>query len=577
MNSRFFKLLISFVLALFFVLSPGHNLPAKAAGASLYLAPSTGTHVINSTFTVSIRANTDGQVINAAEGAISYDTALLDVAGISKNGSIFTLWTADPSAGSGGNISFGGGIPNPGYNGTAGHIFSVTFRAKKAGTAQVRFTSGAVLANDGKGTNILASMGSGSYTLAPRVEAPTQKPAEPAEPAEPEYNKPNIKSLTHPDQAVWYNVNDVKFVWELPSGVNGVSLGLDQDVYSDPGPISDGLLSEKEYQGVEDGISYFHLKYKDSRKWGTIAHYKVMIDTQPPKAFEIKVKEAEQGDLPEFHFKAEDDLSGIKHYEIIIGDLNNEAQIIEPDKEFYKPSELGAGEHSVLIKAVDNAGNSAYAQTTFVVASIEAPVITNYSEEISPNDKFFINGTALPNVVINIFVELEQATVLSGSAQSDNNGNWFYVSPEGLDNGRYIAWAEAINGKGIKSGSSNKISFLVTPPVFTRIGSFVINYFTVLVSLLFLILLIIALVVFIVWLVRRKLKKETGEVEEILKANAEEMKKSINNEFAELDKQATIAAIKKEKENIKNRLVNKVGENTKKTLKEIKDVEELLK
>lgn len=564
-------LLIVFVSSL--LLSVISVEPACAAGASLYLTPSTGTKVVGSQFGVSVKVNTDSQAVNAAEGSVSYDTNLLDVLSVSQGGSIFTLWTANPQA-SGGNINFGGGIPNPGYNGTAGHIFSITFRAKKVGTAQVRFTSGAVLANDGKGTNILSSMGSASFTISPQVEAPKE---EPAKPAEPDYNKPVIKSPTHPKEEIWYNNNDPKFIWELPQGVNGVSMGFDEKSYSDPGPVSDGLISEKEYEDIEDGIWYFHLKYKDSVRWGTVANYKVMIDTAPPEAFKIEVKLAEAGDLPELSFKTEDKLSGIKHYEVLIDEVGGDPVIVEAEKASYIPVGLGAGEHSAIVRAVDNAGNTAYAETKFTVLGIDAPVIVNYSNEIKSNDQFFVSGTALPNVTINVFIEAGGKNVVEGTTVSDNNGNWFFVNESNLENGRYIVWAEAINEKGIKSGPSNKVSFLVTPPVFTKIGSFVINYFTVFVSLLFLIVLIIALIFFIIWLARRKLKKETKDVEDILLANAEDMKKTIDKEFEELAKFERKANYKKEKEITKENLKKHVDDNTKKSLKEIRDVEELLK
>ena len=419
-------------------------------------------------------------------------------------------------------------------------------------------------------------MGSGSYTLSPKVEAPKQE-TKPAKPAEPEYNKPVIKSPTHPKQDAWYNLNDVKFVWDLPKGVVGVSIGFDEKNYGDPGPVSDGLLSEKEYSDVKDGIHYFHLKYKDSRKWGTVANYKVMIDTSSPEDFNIEVMPGEAGDWPELRFQAVDKQSGLKQYEVTIGSLEENSYIVEAEKASLKVSDLEVGEHTALVKAVDNAGNSAYSEINFTVAPIEAPVITNYPAEITSGDQLFVSGTALPNATINLFVQPRDKAIIKQSGKSDNNGNWFFANKDNLGNGRYIIWAEAINGNGIKSGPSNKISVLVSPPIFTRIGSFVINYFTVLVSLLFLILLIIALVIFIIWLIRKKLKKETVEVEQILKVNAEEMKKSINKEFENIGKQATKAAANKEKESARARLLNKIDENTKKSLKEIKDVEDLLK
>ncbi|MCK5320420.1 hypothetical protein KAJ61_03460, partial [Candidatus Parcubacteria bacterium] len=220
------------IILLFLVFNFSQIKEAKAASASLYLAPAVGTYVIGSTFSISVKVNSGGgEGINAAEGVINYDTNLLDATAVSNGGSIFPFWTVQPAI-SGGTIRFGGGLPPPAYVGTAGHIIKITFKAKKSGKAAVRFASGAVLANDGKGTNILASMGSASYIISPKVDAPKQdigaKPAKQEPQAvEKEYNKPIIKSETHPDSEKWSNNNNVKFSWELPSGIIGVSIGFD--------------------------------------------------------------------------------------------------------------------------------------------------------------------------------------------------------------------------------------------------------------------------------------------------------------------------------------------------------------
>ncbi|MCK5358855.1 MAG: hypothetical protein KAJ48_10705, partial [Elusimicrobiales bacterium] len=65
--------------------------------------------------------------------------------------------------------------------------------------------------------------------------------------------------------------------------------------------------------------------------------------------------------------------------------------------------------------------------------------------------------------------------------------------------------------------------------------------------------------------------KETKEIEEILHRNSLEMKKIIDTSFAKMG--ATKAAQTKARAELKG----KVDENEKKTLKEIQDVEEILK
>ncbi len=572
----YFKIVVLFIFSFAFLVQM--PLSVNAASASLYLSPSSGTKVINSTFRMSVMVNSGGEPINAAEGTISYDSNLLEAVSVSK-GNIFMFWTTEPSIG-GGNIKFGGGNPSP-YTGSTGHVITVTFKAKKAGTAQVRFTSGAVLANDGKGTNILASMGSGSYIISPKVDAPktdtSKKDNQPAVKAEPEYNKPSIKSSTHPDPNKWYQGGDVKFSWDLPKSVKGVSIDFNQKPISNPGPESDGLFSEKEFKDTEGGLWYLHLKFKDAKKWGTVAHFRVMIDKNPPKSFKIKINNIEVGDLPKLEFETIDEESGLDRYEIYVGSLEQQAYKLTADKKELELSSLGAGAHTVLIKAIDKAGNQRVETAEFVIDPIPTPIINNYPAEIKPINKFYMNGTAIPNSQVIVYLEENKRPVASSSVRSDANGNWFYLHDNSLGNGRYTAYVVAINDKGIKSGESSRISFLVSPPVFTVVGSFIIDYFTVIVSLLFMIILIVLIVFLLVFFVRKKLKKETVEIEEVLHRNLSALQKEIDKDFDVLLKKETRVAAKREKLLIKNELKKKISSAEKNIMKEVQDVEEILK
>lgn len=559
----------------------------SAAGASLYLAPSTGTYVIDGEFTVSVKLNTGGQVVNAAEGALSYDTAFLEAISINRNGAVFSLWTTEPVA-SAGNIRFGGGVPMPGYNGTNGHVLSVKFKAKASGVAQVYFTSGAVLANDGKGTNILASMGVGSYTISPKIEAPKSelpiagdkvddKTVRPVEelivPSGEEYNQPKIESATNPDQNAWSKNANVKFNWTLPGGTKDVAFVLNKEPVWNLATKSEGALSEKEYIGVEDGIWYFHLRFKDARRWGTIATYRIMIDTRPPNPLDVKLNEIGPGEWPELFFSANDNGSGLGDYEIFIGSLEHQSHRLSSQDTVLKMSALSPGDHTAMVKATDKAGNEIVSTLKFVINPIDSPKILSYQEEMRSANDFYLSGTALPNVGVIVSLQKDNELVVSGTVQSDANGAWFFVGDKKLTNGRYVAWAEAINANGIKSNPSDKVTFIVSPPIFVTIGNFVINYFTVFTSLLFLIVLII----FLVGKVRGKLKKETVEVENVSRTNLEELEAFIDQEFIKLKKFEGKVNYTQEKKKMKDGLRARVGAVEKKILKEVKDVEDILK
>ncbi len=108
--------------------------------------------------------------MNAASGDISFPSDKLQVLSVSKTDSIMNLWIRDPSFSNsevGGDVHFEGIVLNPGFTGTAGNLVTIAFEAIAPGDVPISFSSGAVLANDGNGTNILNSMQSGDVTVVP--------------------------------------------------------------------------------------------------------------------------------------------------------------------------------------------------------------------------------------------------------------------------------------------------------------------------------------------------------------------------------------------------------------------------
>lgn len=149
-----------------------------ASAASLYLSPVIGTYSVGQTFTVNVYVSSPDQAMNAAQGVISFPIDKLEVYALSKTDSIANLWVQDPSfSNQDGTITFGAIVTNPGYTGPQGQIIKITFHARSPGTANIAFSSGSVLANDGKGTNILSSMQNAAVTLTAAVSPPPAPPA----------------------------------------------------------------------------------------------------------------------------------------------------------------------------------------------------------------------------------------------------------------------------------------------------------------------------------------------------------------------------------------------------------------
>jgi len=116
--------------------------------------------------TINVEVNSGGQSINAVSGTVTFPGDLVHAVSLNTDGSIIKLWTEEPKL-RGNDILFEGVILNPGFNGTNGKIFSITFEAIATGTVNLNFNNGAILANNGLGTNVLATLGSTNFNIIP--------------------------------------------------------------------------------------------------------------------------------------------------------------------------------------------------------------------------------------------------------------------------------------------------------------------------------------------------------------------------------------------------------------------------
>src|SRR4030042_932302 len=463
---------------------------AKAGGASLFLSPPSGTYAINSTFSIKVNVNSGGEAINAAEGTLVYNPAELSVVSLSKSSSIFTFWTTEPTfSNSTGNISFGGGMPSN-FTGTNGTIFSITFKAKASAATQINFSSGSILAADGKGTNVLATMNGGVYTLKAIIIAPPAEEPPSGEEEEVEYvplptpegtpAAPIVYSLTHPDPEKWYSNNAPEFAWNLPSDVTGVSIYLSKSSVSNPGSLPDGLFSSKSYKDIEDGIWYFHIKARNSFGWGPIAHRKVLIDTENPQLFET---------------------------------------IIE-------------------------IGNA-----------------------------LTIKGTSLyPEGAITVFVKKEWEEPVAKDIKTDSQGNWTFVYEKSLDKGTYQVWLEITDSRGAKSYPTEKITIASALPALIKFGEVAVNYLTIIITLIALIVFLIMIIAYSwrrISLWRKKLRKETKEIEENVVKAFKSLHKEVQEQIEYLDKKQ---GLNKGEKIVRDKLEGALKISEKLISKEIKDV-----
>ena len=552
----------------------------SAEAASLYFFPSSGSYNVGQIFSASVYVSSVDQAMNAASGIISFPQDKLEVISLSKTGSIFTLWVQEPLfSNSAGTINFEGIVLNPGFTGATGKIITINFKIKAAGVALLNFSSGSALANDGKGTNILANLGNAQFSLGgagPSIsEATTPSIISDTPPA------PQISSPTHPDPNKWYSKNTAKFMWLIPSSdVVAVRLLYDKYPNSQPRVIYEQIISEKEITDLKDGVYYFHIQFKNNKGWGAISHFRFQIDTQPPEPFEIKFIDGKETNNPRptVIFDTTDTLSGIDYYKIKIGEgnfFNITPEIIKNNS--YILSLQVPGKRSILVQAYDKAGNYAVATEEFVIKPIEPPTIIDYPKELKEGENLIIKGKTEPNSIVKISLQRDDIAKLEfQEGQSDEKGEFIIIWNKKLASDIYKFWAEVTDGRGAQSGRSDAYVISLTPTALFRIGSLMINYFTLIISLMVIIIALIFLGTYL-WfkykMFKRRLKKETIEAEKILRNAFDVLSRNIIYHIKLLEKVKSQRPLTKEENVIIAKCKEDLTQAEKIIGKEIEDIE----
>ncbi|QQR65257.1 hypothetical protein IPH92_01600 [Candidatus Kaiserbacteria bacterium] len=554
--------------------------------AILKVSPNTGVYTAGTIFTVSVVLNTEGKSVNAADGQLSFNPRELTVTNVTRGGSIFNLWTEEPTfSNTAGTISFGGGSPT-GYKGAAGTIISITFKPLAAGTPKVTFKSGSVLAADGMGTNVLTSMNGGTFTIAAKGESPAPEYIPPANTP----SAPKIVSSTHPDSSVWYKEKNAALSWTLPAGVTAVRMLLDNTSGTIPTKVYDEPLTSKKLEDLPEGVSYFHLQFKNADGWGRIAEYILRVDTETPKNFTIS-EETPRADNPNktllFAFE---DVSPLREYKI---QIDGKEPIIFKDAEGLKKYTLESlmpGYHTISVEAFDSAGNTAIASHSFTIDAFEKPTFVEFPSRINTEVIPVIKGKTRPNATVAIeVIRTSDNTIVSVAEgdsdknpyviQSNADGEFSFIPDNKFETGVYSITAVARDAFGSVSEKSDAIKIIVEIPGYVAAGTIVINILSVLVPIVAL-LIVLIFGSWYLWhrlaLRKRKVRKETIEAEERLSLEFTSIIQNLDVSIAEL-KESRKGKLTKAEATLIERIENDLKNAQSKIGKEIEDIENVLK
>lgn len=507
------KLFKKIIISLYFAsmaLSLASPSPALAGSASINLSASTNNCKVGASVTITASVNSGGQAINAAEGTINYTSDVLSYVSHSTGGSIFSFWTKGPTAGSE-STTFGGGLADPGYNGSSGKIISITFKAKKEGSVTFSISGGKVLANDGEGTNVIGGTGTTTVTVGANVVTPS-------------VSLPTIKSVSHPDQDQWYSERNVQFSWSGGTGATGYAYTFDQNAGSEPRNTSFSNQTQKTFENVSDGLWYLAVKAKTATGFLSVVRYKVHIDGTAPDEFITVVDQdgRPENPRPKAIFNALDGGSGIKSYSARIDD----GEAFTPVSGEALPKQR-PGKHKITITATDNAGNTRESTANFLILGIDPPLITIKKDLVNLLDPICFEGYAGQSDTISVFLDSE--TVVSDSFVASSALANPKTKIVGLGNppagqvpitfcysklilpGEHSFMFARTTVDGAESGLTNKIKVKVEAAT-VKILNYIIPIRWIILLLLILIILLILLIIYLIKKLRDTAKKTVGHI-----------------------------------------------------------------
>ena len=541
-----FRVYLSAVVAVLFLL------PSAASAATLSLSPVQTTVGVGEVVTETVFVSSADQAMNAISGTVSFPNNLLQVVSVSRASSVLSLWVQEPTfSNADGTISFSGIVPNPGYTGNRGQVFSIQFRGKQTGTGTVVFSSSSqVLANDGNGTDILSNTSSATVTVssgAPSTPAPTPSVIETV----------TITSPTHPDQAKWYSSTEAELRWTNPANATQVRIGYDKFPQGQPTVLYNTSVSSKSLI-LAEGVWYFHVQERTASGWGPTSTFRLQIDITPPNPIHIQFPNGSKSSDPQplAVFNTTDNLSGIDYYVLTIsGGTPVQVPSASVTSSPYPLPVQGPGPGDIEVTAYDKAGNSVTGKANFTVIGLNPPKL-NEIKDISIGQTLQISGTTYPNAQVEIFLKNKNGQSSSQVSQADMNGAFRVLWKDALDIGMYAVTAQSTDSTGAKSTYSPEVTFQVKESTLSTLGQLSIGYF----SFIFLILCVLAVLLFTIrWLWHRyrlfhkKLNSKLGHTHTLLHEQFTGLKDAVAEEVAALERVRSKRDLTVEEERFINR------------------------
>lgn len=135
-------------------------------GSATYYFVNSQDVTLDQTFTVELHAKINNLAANAVEAHLSFDPQMLSILNMDTSSSFCTMYADNSFDANKGLVDIACGTPSPGFEGDS-TILKLTFRSLNWGSTKISMlkNNADILANDGKGTNMLTNIPSTTINI----------------------------------------------------------------------------------------------------------------------------------------------------------------------------------------------------------------------------------------------------------------------------------------------------------------------------------------------------------------------------------------------------------------------------
>jgi hypothetical protein len=277
-----------------------------------------------------------------------------------------------------------------------------------------------------------------------------------------------------------------------------------------------------------DGVMYMAVQFKNASGWGAISRYKFQIDSQPPESLKASFPDGSvtTNQTPAVLVLAEDALSGLHAITMSI-DNGQPTEYPIDSTNLYRLPKQNSGNHTVVINAVDNAGNISTVSLDYTIQTINPPVITEYTKKVDFDNKFKVVGATYPQSTVEVTLTDSDGIVSSTKVPTNETGVFTLLWDKKLDSGVYEMRARVFDGRGSVSDYTENRVIIVERMILVRFGIFVMNWLSVILIIIIATLMVCgtlwyALVQFARF--RRRVRRNLAEVENTLHVNVKALR-----------------------------------------------------